>query len=82
MISAIQAFPTTDGIFVVWEVAAMIPDCLGFALYRQQQGKSATVVDTWVGFEDQAQGHKAGRTSAEHRMAGAEDELDRFSGAD
>ncbi|MGY3132632.1 phosphatidylserine/phosphatidylglycerophosphate/cardiolipin synthase-like enzyme [Bradyrhizobium sp. USDA 4501] len=41
----------------------MIPDCLGFALYRQQQGKSATVVDTWVGFEDQAQDHKPG----EHR---------------
>ena len=46
MISTIQAFPTTDGIFVVWEVAAMIPDCLGFALYRQQQGKSATVGGT------------------------------------
>ncbi len=63
MVSRIQAFPTTDGIFVVWEVSAMIPNCLGFALYRQQQGKSASVVDTWVGFEDQAQGHKNG----EHR---------------
>lgn len=63
MISRIQAFPTTDGIFVVWEVSAMIPNCLGFALYRQHQGKSATVVDTWVGFEDQTQGHKSG----EHR---------------
>ncbi|MBR0873554.1 hypothetical protein JQ633_24575 [Bradyrhizobium tropiciagri] len=63
MISRIQAFPTTDGIFVVWDVPAMIPDCLGFALYRQPKGKSAKVVDTWVGFEDQAEGH----TDGEHR---------------
>jgi phosphatidylserine/phosphatidylglycerophosphate/cardiolipin synthase-like enzyme len=64
MISAIQAFPTTDGIFVVWNVTDMIPNCLGFALYRGEKGKAApVVVDTWVGFEDQAQGHKQG----EHR---------------
>jgi phosphatidylserine/phosphatidylglycerophosphate/cardiolipin synthase-like enzyme len=65
MISNIQAFPTTDGIFVVWNVTEMIPDCLGFALFRQEQGKAATVVDTWVGFEDQTKDHKEG----EHRAS-------------
>jgi phosphatidylserine/phosphatidylglycerophosphate/cardiolipin synthase-like enzyme len=63
MISDIQAFPTTDGIFVVWNVTEMIDDCLGFALYRQQKNKQAEVVNTWVGFEDQVQDHKKG----EHR---------------
>jgi phosphatidylserine/phosphatidylglycerophosphate/cardiolipin synthase-like enzyme len=63
MISDIQAFPTTDGIFVVWNVTEMIPNCLGFALYRQEQGKATTVVNTWVGFEDQAKARKQG----EHR---------------
>jgi phosphatidylserine/phosphatidylglycerophosphate/cardiolipin synthase-like enzyme len=63
MISNIQAFPTTDGIFVVWDVTVMIPDCLGFALFRQEKGKGSTIVDTWVGFEDQANAHKQG----EHR---------------
>jgi hypothetical protein len=63
MISNIKAFPTTDGIFVVWNVTEMIPNCLGFALYRREKGKAATVVNTWVGFEDQEQVHKQG----EHR---------------
>jgi phosphatidylserine/phosphatidylglycerophosphate/cardiolipin synthase-like enzyme len=63
MISDIQAFPTTDGIFVVWNVTEMIPNCLGFALFRQEKGKAAAVVDTWVGFEDQAKDHREG----EHR---------------
>jgi phosphatidylserine/phosphatidylglycerophosphate/cardiolipin synthase-like enzyme len=60
MISKIEAFPTTDGIFVVWNVTEMIPDCLGFALYRQEGKKDPTVVNTWVGFEDQEEGHKPG----------------------
>jgi phosphatidylserine/phosphatidylglycerophosphate/cardiolipin synthase-like enzyme len=59
-ISKIQAFPTTDGIFVVWNVTSMIDNCLGFALYRQEKNKAAAVVDTWVGFEDQETGHKPG----------------------
>ena len=63
MVSDIQAFPTTDGIFIVWNVTEMIPDCLGFALYRDEKGKGATVVNTWIGFEDQAEHHKEG----EHR---------------
>ena len=63
MISAIQAFPTTDGIFVVWNVKEMIPNCLGFALHRQEKGKATTIVNTWVGFEDQEKVHKQG----EHR---------------
>lgn len=63
MISNIQAFPTTDGIFIVWNVPKMIPDCLGFALYRQEKGGSTTVVETWVGFDDEVEQHKQG----EHR---------------
>ncbi len=66
MISNIQAFPTTDGIFVAWNATEMIPNCLGFALYRRETGKAATVVNTWVGFEDQEQAHKQRRAPAKH----------------
>jgi phosphatidylserine/phosphatidylglycerophosphate/cardiolipin synthase-like enzyme len=63
MINAISAFPTTDGIFVFWYVSQMIPDCLGFALIRDVEGEGTSVVETWVGFEDESKAHKQG----EHR---------------
>src|SRR5438445_76395 len=52
MISTIQAFPTTDGIFVVWEVAAMIRDCLegelGARLLALLAGAKKDKVDVYV----------------------------------
>ncbi len=63
MITRISAFPSSDGIFVVWSVTQMIPDCFGFALFREVEGGAITAVETWVGFEDQDDGHKQG----EHR---------------
>jgi phosphatidylserine/phosphatidylglycerophosphate/cardiolipin synthase-like enzyme len=59
----IIACPSTDGIFVVWTADEMISDCVGFALFRDVEGKGASVVNTWVGFEDQTHAHKQG----EHR---------------
>src|SRR5262245_39341135 len=60
MINAIEAFPTTDGIFVFWYVSQMIPECLGFALIRDVEGKGTSIVESWVGFEDQSEAHKKG----------------------
>lgn len=63
MVGDIAAYPSSDGIFVVWTVPAMIDGCLGFALIRDVEGKGPSTVATWVGFEDQENDHKQG----EHR---------------
>jgi len=57
MIQSVQAFPSCDQVFVVWRVEQMIPNCAGFAVFRQAEGQDAEPLETWVGFEDQ---HAAG----------------------
>jgi phosphatidylserine/phosphatidylglycerophosphate/cardiolipin synthase-like enzyme len=50
----IKVYANCDDAAIVWRTDARIPDCRGFALYRQQKDAAGTitdsVVDTWVGF--------------------------------
>ena len=45
----VKAYANCDHAYVVWVADKPIPDCLGFALYRQPPGGEAEVVDTFVG---------------------------------
>lgn len=50
---SIKAFANEDDGLVVWASDAHIPDCLGFAIERRLNGKSA-YLRNYVGFPDQA----------------------------
>lgn len=54
MITSIHALASGDDVFVVWQLDAAIVDCVGFAVFRQIEGKDPVAIDTWVGFEDEA----------------------------
>jgi phosphatidylserine/phosphatidylglycerophosphate/cardiolipin synthase-like enzyme len=45
----IKAYANCDHSHVVWVADKPIPDCLGFALYRQPAGEAAQIVETFVG---------------------------------
>jgi PLD-like domain len=46
----ISGFTSGDDVFVHWRMAAPIPQCLGFALYRRRQNVEA-LVENYIGFE-------------------------------
>jgi len=62
MIERVEAIPSCDQIFIVWKLNAMIDNCVGFAVFRQEQGKQPAPINTWVGFEGQKP-----TTPGEHR---------------
>lgn len=58
MITTIKAIPSCDQVFLVWQLSAMIPDCLGFAVFREVDGQPPIAIHTWVGFENET--HESG----------------------
>jgi phosphatidylserine/phosphatidylglycerophosphate/cardiolipin synthase-like enzyme len=48
----IKAYANCDHTYVVWQTDKLIPDCLGFALYRRPNRRKDTAVETFVGPEN------------------------------
>jgi phosphatidylserine/phosphatidylglycerophosphate/cardiolipin synthase-like enzyme len=61
----IRAHANCDSATIVWRTDKRIPDCRGFALYRQAKDAagqvSDAVVETWVGFENDPQAQSGTR---------------------
>ncbi len=55
----IKAYTNCDDATIVWRTDKRVPNCRGFALYRQAKNSSGnvtdSVVETWVGFENDPQ---------------------------
>jgi len=55
----VKAYANCDDTTIVWRTDKRIPNCRGFALYRQAKNASGSVTDsvveTWVGFENDPQ---------------------------
>src|SRR5206468_3683031 len=45
------ALANNDTVFLSWIYDKPIPDCLGFAVYRRDQGGQRTPLPAWVGFK-------------------------------
>jgi phosphatidylserine/phosphatidylglycerophosphate/cardiolipin synthase-like enzyme len=57
----VKTYHNGDDVFIAWKPDSFIMSCRGFALYRRRNGVEE-VVNTWVGFEDEA--HEEGERRA------------------
>lgn len=61
MTISVKVYTNSDDATIVWRTDKRIPDCRGFALYRQARDATGnvtnSVVNTWVGFENDPQAH-------------------------
>ena len=45
------AISNNDVAFLAWSIDAKIPNCLGFAIFRQESGSAEVPLPAWVGFQ-------------------------------